>query len=91
MNNTNDNIKQQLHNMIDAIDDVQVLNVLKEEATAYIIRENEVVEDDDDIDHVANLSPEQLEDLEASIAEVERGEVVSYEEFKANIKQWLAE
>jgi hypothetical protein len=60
MNNTNDNIKQQLHNMIDAIDDVQVLNVLKEEATAYIIRENEVVEDDDDIDHVANLSPRTI-------------------------------
>jgi predicted transcriptional regulator len=88
MNASNDTIKQQLHQMIDAIDDVQVLNALREEAATYILQKD-VVEEDDDRDPVDYLTPEQLVDLEESIEEVDRGEVVTYEELKANMKEWL--
>ncbi len=89
MSANNDTIKQQLHQMIDAIDDVNLLNILREEAATYILQQD-VAEDDDDTDPIDYLTPEQLIDLEESIAEVDRGEVITYEEFKANMKEWLA-
>ncbi len=88
MNANNDTIKQQLHQMIDAIDDAQVLNSLREEAATYILQKD-VAEEDDDTDPIDYLTPEQLVDLEESIEEVERGEVLTYEELKANMKEWL--
>ncbi len=90
MNASNDTIKQQLHQMIDAIDDVQVLNALREEAATYILQQD-VAEADDDKDPVDYLTPEQLVDLEESIAEVERGEVITHEEFLTNMNTWLTE
>ncbi|MDI9364712.1 MAG: hypothetical protein QM541_07165 [Flavobacterium sp.] len=90
MNANNDTIKQQLHQMIDAIDDAQVLNVLREEAATYILQKD-VAEYDDDRDPINYLTPEQLQDLEESIEEVERGEVITYDELKAKMKEWLAE
>jgi predicted transcriptional regulator len=90
MNANNDTIKQQLHRMIDAIDDAQVLNALREEAATYILQKD-VAEDDDDRDPVDYLTPEQLQDLEASIEEVERGEVITHEEFMRNMKTWLTD
>lgn len=90
MNANNDTIKQQLHQMIDAIDDVQVLNALREEAATYILQKD-IVEDDDDRDPIDYLTPEQLQDLEESIEEVERGEVITYDELKAKMKERLAE
>ncbi len=74
--------------MIDAIDDAQVLHALREEAATYILQKD-VAEDDDDRDPIDYLTPEQLQDLEESIEEVERGDVVTYEELKANMKKWL--
>lgn len=88
MSANNDTIKQQLHQMIDAIDDAQVLHALREEAATYILQKD-VAEDDDDRDPIDYLTAEQLQDLEESIEEVERGEVVTYEELKANMKKWL--
>lgn len=90
MNANNDTIKQQLHQMIDAIDDSQVLNALREEAATYILQQD-VAEEDDDRDPIDYLTPEQLVDLEESIEEVERGEVITHEEFLRNMKTWLAE
>jgi dsDNA-specific endonuclease/ATPase MutS2 len=88
MNANNDTIKQQLHQMIDAIDDVQVLNALREEAATYMLQQD-VAEEDDDRDPVDYLTPEQLVDLEESIEEVERGEVITHEEFLTSMNTWL--
>jgi dsDNA-specific endonuclease/ATPase MutS2 len=90
MNTNNDTIKQQLHQMIDAIDDVQVLNALREEAATYMLQKD-VAEEDDDRDPVDYLTPEQLQDLEESIEEVERGEVITHEEFLPSMNTWLTD
>ncbi|MDI9364715.1 MAG: hypothetical protein QM541_07180 [Flavobacterium sp.] len=90
MNANNDTIKQQLHQMIDAIDDAQVLNVLREEAATYILQKD-VAEYDDDRDPIDYLTPEQLQDLEESIEEVERGELITHEELLRNMNTWLTD
>ena len=77
-------LKKKLHELIDSIDDEHILNVLNEEVVPYVIenRKKELDEEDDD------LTEEQLKELDEAIAEVDRGETITYEEFKKNMEEW---
>ena len=63
-------LKKQLHNYIDLIDDEETLHMLNDTMAAYA---TEADTDDE-------LTPEQLEDLDRSLEEAERGEFISHEE-----------
>ncbi len=82
--NNKEELKKKLHELIDGIEDEHTLSVLNEDIVPYVI-ENQTqaahdVEDD--------LTEEQLKDLDESIAEADRGETISYEEFKKNMEEW---
>jgi O6-methylguanine-DNA--protein-cysteine methyltransferase len=77
-------LKKKLHELIDSIDDEHILNVLNEDIVPYVL-ENRTQEAHDIEDE---LTEEQLKDLDESIAEADRGETISYEEFKKNMEEW---
>jgi predicted transcriptional regulator len=79
-----DELKKKLHELIDSIDDEHTLSVLNEDIVPYVI-ENRTKEADDIED---DLTEEQLKDLDESIAEADRGETISFEEFKKNMEEW---
>lgn len=80
-----DELKKKLHELIDSIDDEPTLSMLNEDVVPYVI-ENRTKELDNIED---NLTDEQLKDLDESIAEANRGETISYEEFKKNMDEWF--
>jgi PHD/YefM family antitoxin component YafN of YafNO toxin-antitoxin module len=82
------NIKEELHHLIDSINDEYTLNMVKEDIVSYMVSSE--IDEDNDIDPVSLLTPEQLKDLDESIEEVERGETISFEEFQENVKKWLS-
>ena len=72
-------LKEKLHQLIDELDNEAALNILHEEAVAYISQK----------DIVDDLTPVQLAELEEAIAEADRGEgLIEWSEFKQQMKQW---
>ena len=79
-------LKKKLHELIDSIDDEHTLNVLNEDIVPYVI-ENRTKEADEAED---DPTDEELKELDEAIEEVERGETISFEEFKKNMDEWRA-
>lgn len=76
-------LKKELHKLIDSIEDEHTLNVLNEDIMPYVIENRTKDMDEDD------LTEEQEKELDQAIKEAENGETVSYEEFKKAISRWL--
>ncbi len=72
-------LKNDLHKLIDEIDDEQALNILKEEAAVYAGKK----------DILDDFSEDELKELDEAIAEADKGEAVSYEEYKKIVAGWL--
>ena len=79
-------LKKKLHELIDSIEDEHTLNVLHEDIVPYVI-ENRTKEADDIED---DLTEEDLKELDEAIEEIDRGETISFEEFKKNMEEWRA-
>ena len=75
-------LKKKLHKLIDSIDDKQVLNILNEDIAPYATKKRAGADNDDD------LTAEQLKELQEAIAEIDRGETISWEEFKKELREW---
>ncbi|HEY8894760.1 MAG TPA: hypothetical protein VIM79_08085 [Niastella sp.] len=79
-------LKKKLHDLIDSIEDEHTLSVLHEDIVPYVIenrtKEADEVEDD--------LTDEDLKELDEAIEEIDRGETISFEEFKKNMEEWRA-
>jgi hypothetical protein len=87
--NNKEELKKKLHELIDSIEDEHTLSVLNEDIVPYVI-ENRTKEADEAED---DLTEEQLKELDEAIAEVDRGETISFEsfeEFKKNMEEWRA-
>jgi Ca2+-binding EF-hand superfamily protein len=74
-------LKEELHKLIDSIDDEHTLNVLNEELVPYVKNGTKKVDEDD-------LTEEQERLLNQAIEEADRGETVSFEEFKKRMDRW---
>lgn len=72
------NIKKELHRLIDTIENEHVLNILKEDAVAYLSQR----------DIPGELSPEQLQELNEAIPEADRGEGITPETFRKEMYSW---
>lgn len=75
-------LKEELHQLIDSIDDEHVLQTLNEDIVPYVT-EKQSHEKDADI-----LTPQQQKELEVAIAAADNGETVSFDEFKASMDKW---
>lgn len=74
-------IKEELHRLIDIIEDEHTLNVLHEDVIPYII-ENRTKEQDEE-----ELTKEQEEELDEAIRQADAGEVISWEELLKETKR----
>lgn len=75
-------IKEELHRLIDIIEDEHTLNVLHEDVIPYII-ENRSKEQEEE-----ELTKEQEEELDEAIRQADAGEVISWEELLKETKKW---
>lgn len=73
-------IKKQLHDFIDMIEDESQLQMLNEAAEVYATKQPDIID---------LLTPKQLKRLEESIKQANEGKLTSHEEVKKISGQWL--
>ncbi len=78
-----EDIKKELHELIDNTDDVEILNMVKEDIIAYSIKEKEF--------DLKDLSAEDRAELEKQDVEDPMKDTITYEEHKKNIAEWRLE
>ncbi len=72
-------LKKELHLLIDSIEDEETLNMLHEDVAPYVAGIS-AVEDE--------LTTEQQMELDEAIREADAGEVVSWDEYMEATKRW---
>ena len=77
---TTTEIKKQLHQYIDLLEDETQLSMLNETAEIYLTHQKDPLE---------LLSAEQIERLKMSIQQADEGKVTPHEEVMKMAKQWL--
>ena len=73
-------LRTDLHNMIDKINDSNVLNAVKTLLAGKATKQP---------DWWDTISDEEREEIEQGLAEADRGEVIPHEEVMAKYKKWL--
>jgi len=81
---TTENLKQQLHSLIDSIDDEQVLRVLNDDIVPFVI--NSHVENNEYSNE--NMSPEEMAELEEAYKKLEAGEYATLASFREAMDKW---
>jgi predicted transcriptional regulator len=74
-----DELKKELHELIDSIEDEETLNMLHEDVAPYVAG-IATLEDE--------LTPEQQMELDEAIREADAGEVITLEEFYSRMAKW---
>ena len=78
-----ENLKKELHQLIDNIDDEETLSMVKEDIVAY-------QKSTEEIDDLSDLTPEERAELEELANEDPDKDSISYDEFKIHMKQWIS-
>lgn len=73
-------IKKELHEYIDSIDDEKTLMMVHEEVSSYL--KNDMMKENDE------LTKEQEKQLEEAIRQADAGETMPWEELKASLEEW---
>jgi hypothetical protein len=70
--------KKKIYQMLDGIEDENILNQVMEDVAFYTGKQ----------DITAELTPEQLQELDKAIQEADNKETVSWDEFKKEMNEW---
>lgn len=79
-----ENLKKELHSLIDNTDDEELLNMVKEDIIAY------QKESKKDFDDLSDLSPEDRKELEELATEDPDKDTIPFEELKKEMKEWVS-
>lgn len=71
-------IKSKINKMLDDIEDEVVLNQLMEEVAFYASKK----------DVTDELTPAQLKELDKAIAEADKNDIVTWDDFKKEMDEW---
>ncbi len=71
-------IKQKIYQLLENIEDEGILNQVMEDVAFYTSGQ----------DVVDTISPKQLKELDEAIIEADKGETVSWDEFKKEMNEW---
>ena len=77
-----ENLKKELHQLIDKIDDEETLSMVKGDIVAY-------QKSAEEIDDLSDLTPEERAELEELANEDPDKDSVSFEEYKKIMNEWL--
>lgn len=78
-----ENLKKELHTLIDNTEDEELLSMVKEELEAYQKEEKE-------FDDLSDLSDEDKAELEELASEDPMKDTIFFEEHKKEMKEWLS-
>ena len=78
-----ENLKKELHTLMENTEDEELLSMVKEELVAYQTKEKEF--------DINELSPEDRAELEEQDTEDPMKDTISHEEFIQNIEEWRSE
>ncbi len=76
-------IKKEIHEYIDRIDDEETLWTLHEDVAEYLKKETPVENEEEDY-----LTNEQEKQLDEAIKQADKGEVMDFDEFKRRVSSW---
>lgn len=76
-------LKQELHELIDSIDDEATLNELHEGIEPYLTKKQPKDTKEND-----ELTEEQWRELEQAMQQVKEGKTITLEEFYSRMKSW---
>jgi hypothetical protein len=71
-------VKSEIHKMIDSIDDENILQMVMEDV-AYYASNREVTDE---------LTKQQLKELDESISETDKNEIMDWSDFKKEMNEW---
>ena len=83
-----ENLKKELHTLIDNTEDEEILNMVKEELVAYHTGEKDPIAIG--FDDLSDLSDEDRAELEELANEDPMKDTISYEEHTIEMKEWLS-
>jgi hypothetical protein len=78
-----DELKRELHLLIDSIEDEHTLNVLNDDIVPYAVQIHL-----DEADTEDELTPAQELRLKEAIQQAKEGKVMSFDEFKSRMAKW---
>ena len=78
-------LKEKIQELVNYTGEEQESNELKEDSATYAVQ-NRTGESEEYIDD--DLTEEQLRELDDALQEIDRGETISWEEFKAMTARW---
>jgi competence protein ComGC len=77
-------LKKELHHLIDNTDDEELLSMVKEDIVAYQTKTNKKFDD------LSDLSPGDRQELEELAAEDMDKDTISLEELKKEMNEWVS-
>ncbi len=77
-------LKKELHHLIDNTDDEELLSMVKEDIVAYQTKTNK------NFDELSDLSPEDRQELEELAAEDMDKDTISLDELKKEMNEWVS-
>jgi hypothetical protein len=80
---TAEQLKKELHEFIDSINNEEILMMVHEDVSAYLKKDTAKETDEDD-----ELTGEQEKELEEAIRQADAGETMSFDEFKRKMSGW---
>ena len=80
---SSDEIKKEIHEYIDRIEDEETLWTLHEDVAEYLKKETPVENEEEDY-----LTDEQEKQLDEAIKQADKGEVIDFDEFKRRVTSW---
>jgi uncharacterized protein YeaO (DUF488 family) len=79
-----DELKKELHLLIDSIEDEETLNILNDDIVPYVVQQAHL----DETEMEDELTPAQELRLNEAIQQAKEGKVMSFDEFKSRMAKW---
>ena len=79
-----ENLKKELHKLIDDTEDEELLNIVKEDIVAYQTKANK------NFDDLSDLSPEDRQELKELAEEDPEKDTITFEELKKEMNEWVS-
>ena len=79
-----ENLKKELHKLIDDTEDEELLSMVKEDLVAYQTKANK------NFDDLSDLSPEDRQELKELAEEDPEKDTITFEELKKEMNEWVS-
>ena len=79
-----ENLKKEIHKLIDDTEDEELLSIVKEDLVAYQTKANK------NFDDLSDLSPEDRQELKELAEEDPEKDTITFEELKKEMNEWVS-